>query len=568
MSYADKTQMIKARLVSSLEKCFPDGRPEYFRPVESVHVFKNQRISLQIAIRADRGDPFRRWVRPECRGLPAECVSFREVGCVPSDLPAYPGKSDEGYLRTEPGLFPDILEPLQMEGLVRAVAGSLRAVWIDIDMNAFDWSGITGPSDLPVSFSIFSDEPEIVMPLTLKLIPAELPDTGFRVTQWFHSDCLASYYNVDVFSERHWEIIENFMRTFVRCGNNTILTPVFTPPLDTHIGGERPTVQLVKVKKGGNGRYYFDFALLDRWIDTADRCGVKYFEISHLFTQWGAKHAPKIMAETPEGYRRIFGWETDATGKDYPRFLRAFIQALLSHLKARGDDRRCLFHISDEPNREQLDQYLASKATVADLLDGYTVIDALSNVDFYLSGAVQTPVPSNNHIEPFIKAFADEGREGLWTYYCCGQSIGVSNRLMAMTGARTRFIGTQFWKYKIAGFLQWGFNFYYNCGSYDLINPYINSTGSGWVPSGDTYSVYPASDGRALESVRINHFREGLDDMRALSLLESLIGREKTLEAVESVAGEIVFSRCVCGTAQMLALRDRIDSLIAENLTK
>ena len=134
---------------------------------------------------------------------------------------------------------------------------------------------------------------------------------------------------------------------------------------------------------------------------------------------------------------------------------------------------------------------------------------------------------------------------------------------MAMSGARTRFIGTQFWKYRIAGFLQWGFNFYYNCGSYDLINPYLNSTGSGWVPSGDTYSVYPASDGTALESVRINQFREGLDDMRALYLLESLAGREKALSAVEEIAGEIVFSKCVCDSGRMLAIRDRIDSMIA-----
>ena len=28
-------------------------------------------------------------------------------------------------------------------------------------------------------------------------------------------------------------IIENFIKTFVKCGTNTLLTPVFTPALDT-----------------------------------------------------------------------------------------------------------------------------------------------------------------------------------------------------------------------------------------------------------------------------------------------------------------------------------------------
>ena len=27
------------------------------------------------------------------------------------------------------------------------------------------------------------------------------------------------------------------------------------------------------------------------------RCGIKYYEISHLFSQWGAMMAPKVMGE-------------------------------------------------------------------------------------------------------------------------------------------------------------------------------------------------------------------------------------------------------------------------------
>ena len=40
-----------------------------------------------------------------------------------------------------------------------------------------------------------------------------------------------------------------------------LLTPVFTPPLDTAVGGERRTVQLVDVKAEGN-QYTFGFANL------------------------------------------------------------------------------------------------------------------------------------------------------------------------------------------------------------------------------------------------------------------------------------------------------------------
>ena len=89
-----------------------------------------------------------------------------------------------------------------------------------------------------------------------------------------------------------------------------ILTPLFTPPLDTEVGGERPTVQLVKVIQQ-NDQYSFHFTLLDRWIDLCLQCGIKYFEMTHLFTQWGAKYAPKIMAEVNGVETRIFGWDTE-----------------------------------------------------------------------------------------------------------------------------------------------------------------------------------------------------------------------------------------------------------------
>ena len=95
-------------------------------------------------------------------------------------------------------------------------------------------------------------------------------------------DDLFNAFNEDVFSEAHWRIIENFVKTAVDNGINMLLMPVFTLPLDTKVGGERPTTQLVGVEKTADG-YVFDFSLVGRWLDMCARCGVKYHEISHLF---------------------------------------------------------------------------------------------------------------------------------------------------------------------------------------------------------------------------------------------------------------------------------------------
>lgn len=558
--------MLKAILISSLDKVFLDTKLNTLEPLRAASTYRNSTFSFQIAMTETACDaPHRRFVGISLDGIEQSAVTLRTVELIPSYMPAYPTRYDSEYVRTTPGLYPDLLQPLQMEGRVPCVMGQTRTVWVDLDTSALP----DGKQDIKVN--VIDGETVYTLSLELTVIPASLPEVDFPVTQWFHYDCLASYYNVPVFSERHWEIVENFIKTYVKCGNNTLLTPVFTPALDTYVGGERPTVQLVGVARDAEGKYTFDFSLLTRFMDMADRLGVKYFEIAHLFTQWGAGHAPKVMATTEAGYERIFGWDTDATGEEYTAFIRQFLTELLDFLKARGDDKRCFFHISDEPQLDHLEQYMKSKNSVVDLLEGYVIMDALSNVDFYREGIIKNPIPCNNHIEPFLEAYAEEGREGLWTYYCCGQNKHVSNRFFGHPGARTRYIGVQFYRFKIGGFLQWGYNFYYNQGSHDAINPYIDSTGNYFVPSGDTYSVYPAADGTALESMRILHFREGLDDMRTLYLAESLVGREKVLEIIEPIVKEmtgenIVFSRCIDRPADMMKLRAAIDEIVMNAL--
>lgn len=86
----------------------------------------------------------------------------------------------------------------------------------------------------------------------LEVIGAVLPKQKLIHTEWFHTDCLATHYGVDVSSEEHWRRIDQFVQTAVKFGINMILTPIFTPPIDMVVGGERPTVQLVDVEKMEN----------------------------------------------------------------------------------------------------------------------------------------------------------------------------------------------------------------------------------------------------------------------------------------------------------------------------
>ena len=546
--------MIKTALISSLEKCFPDQQVEDFAPLKALSVLKNERFSVQLLYKSEPDHAGRAIVRVD--GALAPFASVRSVKNIPVDIAIFPGADTSNYLRTEPGLYPDLLQPLHYSGAVSIMKDQTQSAWIE-----FDLDGTAAAGTYPMAVTLVDGLGNEVAKecFEVKVINATLPEQTMRVTQWFHCDCLANYYNVPAWSEEHWRIVENFARTAQRNGINLLLTPIFTPALDTVIGGERTTVQLIDVCKNGD-QYAFGYGKLDRWIDMCDRVGIKYFEIAHLFTQWGAAHAPKVMATVDGEYKKIFGWETEAAGEDYSTFLRAFLASFLDHMKARGDDKRCYFHISDEPSRSQQESYHAAKASVADLLEGYPIMDALSNFEYYQNGLVEMPIPCTSHIEPFTLA----GVPDLWTYYCCVQGIDVSNRFIAMPLWRTRSIGLQLYKYNIVGFLHWGYNFYNNMHSRDAINPYLDTCAGYTFPAGDAFSVYPAQDGSALESVRILSFYEALQDMRALRLAETLCGRERVIDEIERIFGEeIRFDRCAKSAKPLLEIREKINEMIA-----
>lgn len=549
------------KIISSLEKCFLDENISEKATLETASMLKNEVFRFGACYTTDAFPAHRncRVVKLEIQSPLAPYIRVWKIDHVPVKLPTGNSFYDADNLRFTPGLYPDALTPLKEDK--RLMMGkNLESLYFELDTE-----GKAAPGEYPVTLLLADENTGDILDrakLHIRILGAALPEQQITVTQWLHCDCLQSYYHTESFDERHWKIIENFIKTAVAHGINMILTPIFTPPLDTHVGGERPTTQLVDVFVEA-GEYRFGFDKLGRFVDMCNALGVKYFEISHLFTQWGASHAPKIMAHADGKYTRIFGWDTDATGEEYTAFLRAFIPKLLSFMKSKdGADKRCRFHISDEPSLNHLEQYLASRRVVEDLLAGYTIIDALSNYEFYEQGVVDHPICATNRIDAFIGKQVPD----LWCYYCISQWDKVSNRFIAMPSARTRIIGTQLYKYNIAGFLHWGYNFYNNQGSYGALNPYLCTDGEYFGPAGDAFSVYPGMDGEALPSLRLKVFHDALQDLRALKLCESLYDKAFVLGLMEEGGAPITFSEYPREIGYLPKLREKVNQAIADKI--
>ena len=548
---------LKTKIISSLEKVFPDEVKG--EKLSAATCFKNEPFSFQLAFKNedDDKDVIPIYIKVES-DLPVECISQYKVGYVPV-IKACIKNSDDNFERKNPGLYPDVLFPRKTNSpvedgglpwlprwiekdenyLINSIDDSYQTLWFTI--NEQGKSLDSGVYSIKISiFSSKDNERLATEEIELKIIDAELPKQTLTYTSWFHCDCLADTYGVEIFSDKFFEIMCSFVRESSKHGMNMILLPAFTPPLDTSVGKERKTIQLVLVERN-KGDYKFDFSLMRKYIELCKECGIQNFEHSHFFTQWGAKHAPKVMATVDGEYKKIFGWETDSTSEEYAEFLKAYLTKLKKFLEEMKLQKNIMFHISDEPGEKSLEFYENAQKIVGEEIKDYMYGDALSHFDYYEKGYTKRPIVivDSKEMDKFSENCPDH-----WVYYTGAQlTDSFSNRIIQTTSARNRVIGLQMYVGNAKGFLHWGYNYYYDVLSHGLFNPMIDPCGYNQL-AGTSYVVYPDSRGFAVPSLRMKVQYEGFNDYRALQLLETKIGKKETLDFIERTIGKITYNYC------------------------
>jgi len=536
-SKQENTMNLTVKQISSLEKI----RQSDALPTEELFqktVLLGERFSYQICIRPTDNTGAGLITKISIESSLKDYVQVYFVKDAVMDKPVTDTNLQiEDYITHTPGFMPDILVPIEEQNNSFTIGEITRTLWIRIDVPA-DPDSIAADTPVPVTvkFEVYTDRaPKSVhtfeKTMLLDILPVQMPRQKLLYTRWFYTDCIATQHHADIFSEAHWELIDKYIASAADLGINMILIPVHTPPLDTAIGTRRPCVQLVDITKNGE-KYTFGFEKFHRFIGLCKKNGIRYYEIAHMFSQWGAKCAPNILVTENGKTDWLFGWHTAANSPEYTAFLRQYIAAIYAELEKAGIAGHTYFHVSDEPTLETMDTYQAASDLFRPLIGKSKTLDALSSYDFYEKGLVECPVTSVAHIHEFL----EHPVENQWTYYCCGPQQIFTNSFMAMPSYRTRILGFLLYKYDIKGFLHWGYNFYNSCISWYPINPYVTTSGDGAYPSGDPFIVYPAANG-TYHSIRGQVTYDALQDMRVCCALEEKIGRSAVIELIDKAAG-------------------------------
>ncbi len=552
---------MKTVVLSSLERTTPEFCPESAK-IECVEGFRNEAISFQISYKGQYD-----------RALIVRVKSDVEVRMYDElFVPVYHTKTRGNVRVSKSGIYPDILSSRQLNPKTYTMTSQWHHLNVPIGDNQFYaysdcWKSLwftvnenqkmlkAGEYTVTVEFLDANKDEEKIHEesVRVKILDEKLPPQKLMYTNWLHCDCICDYHRVEMFSDDFFKILENYVRVAATHGMNMVFLPAFTPPLDTPIGKERMTAQLVKVSCV-RGRYKFDFSLMKRYVDVCRRAGAKYFEHSHLFTQWGATAAPKIIATVRGKEKQIFGWDTVASDEEYSAFLKAYLTEVKKFLAEEKLSKKVLFHVSDEPTDFMLPTYLKALNVVKDELEGYMTGDALSHYEVYEKSSVKYPIVVTSSIDRF------KGCKDLWAYYTGDQTKeGMSNRLLGTPPEWNRMIGVQMYGYRVKGFLHWAYNFYYGILSHGITDPKVDVCGFGPLSAGAGNMVYPNFDGSVMPSMRQKVFFEGINDQRALDLLEKKKGREFCENLIIKHFGEINFKNGAKSPKHLLDFRHEVN---------
>lgn len=541
--------------LSSLTKVFIDEEPK--GSFKNGQIFKNEKFSFQLGFFID--DIF---VLDDCFvNVEFECpaLSVFAVQNVPCAMPCY-HDADKDYLRRTPGLFPDVLQIAEMP--MRAANRQWRSFWFEANPNLLN----VGYNEIKITITAYLKDNKAVnskqVNVTIQVLDAVLPKQRAICTKWLHYDCLARYYGTDTESQSFYSRVWQYVKFAADHGMNMLMVPLITPPLDTRLNHERTTMQLLDITVL-NGEYIINFDPLHKFLKQALACGIDYFEMTPLFTQWGAEFAPKVMAKVNGEYQQIFGWSTKSDSPEYTEFLTFMLTQLAKKLTQWGYKDISYFHVSDEPQQpEHYVHYKKAYTLMANCLNGFKIMDTLSSAEFFKEGYVKYPIAAADHFESLVNA----GAHDLWVYYCCAQYKNVQNHYIAMPSRRTRILGSAMYRQNVWGFLHWGLNFWNGKYSECELNPYENTDCNAIFPSGDPFLLYPGENG-PVSSLRYKVLREAFYDNRALQMLEELTCRETVCKLLDKY-GTIAFEKYPRSEAVLHNLRKEVNAEIMKKLNK
>ncbi len=449
-------------------------------------------------------------------------VKFNHIGIIRDDKGEYYG---------------DILLNQQV---VQVKSDIPHSIFVEIEVPADIQEGnYNGVIELYAS-KLFDDE-ELIgeARYSLKVYDVLLPDLkkgNFYLDLWQHNSNIARKAEVELWSDRHFEIIEQYIKTLSEIGQRTITAVVTEIPwcgqrcfIEKGTPANMFEYSMVGVKKENSG-YTYDYSVLDRYISLCMSYGIdSEIEVFGLINNWLSVSDGYCNYTNYGEVLRIRYMSEDGTYKYMRKAkdIEDYIKALHNHFIEKGwiDIVRVT---ADEP--WELEVFKQNFERIRRLAPRFKYKAAIGKYDFFdnfrtkISDFAPSVCCFLNELQDFSTAVQEyQDNKFLW-YICC--SPDAPNTYIRSGLLEARYVTVLTHYFGLSGLLRWSYNIWPEKPREDIR--------FSMFPAGDTNFVYPAGDMSPLLTLRYKALRRGIEDFELLHMLKQK-GESETLNRIYSI---------------------------------
>ncbi|MBW5447730.1 DUF4091 domain-containing protein [Cohnella sp. CFH 77786] len=420
----------------------------------------------------------------------------------------------------------------------------VQPVWIEAELGADVEPGAYYPRIRVFRHRMFEDE-TLVRTLTfeLKVMDVALSDPRdhrFYLDLWQHNANIARKYDVELWSEPHFAILENYVSSLADLGQKAITVVVSEIPwsgqascYDRVDPANLFEYSIVNVTHHGNDEWTYDFRSLNRYVGLCMKYGIdSEIEVFGLLNIWVLEDAGYggVIRDHDDAIRIRYYDERSQTYKYIreKRHLERYVAALEKNFIERGWADKVRIAADEPADIERFRNRLKSLQAMAPSFQ-YKV--AINHAAFIAEEGLLDHVPNLDCVAQEydrIAALMPEKRGKTLYYVACENPY--PNTFIGSHLLESRLIPWLAWFWNLDGFLRWNYTVWPNDPLHRISYHYP------LFPAGDTNFVYPGRDGKPMLTLRYKMLRKGIRDFGIMERYVGLGGdREKLAERMRKV---------------------------------
>ena len=335
----------------------------------------------------------------------------------------------------------------------------------------------------------------LVVTVKDRILP-EPKDWAFHLDLWQNPYAVARYYNVEPFSQEHFDLMRPIMKRYADAGGKVITASIMHKPWNGQTYD--PFESMVTWMKKADGTWWFDYTVFDKWVEFMMSCGVKKEINCYSMVPW------RLSFQYFDQASNQFKFFNGKPGEPaYEEFWMRMLKSFAQHLKEKG-----WFEITHIAMDERA------------LKDMLATIDVVykADPDFKLSLAGTYHKELLEHLDDYCITLAEKftpeelqkrKAEGKVTtfYTCCTEPR--PNTFTFSPLAESEWLGWWAAKINVDGYLRWALNSW-------VKDPLLDSRFTAWA-AGDCYILYPG--GRT--STRFERMIEGIQAYEKIRILRN-----------------------------------------------